>query len=55
MLEELNIRAVALAREVARKGGALTAGNLSNTWKYDTKNPEKSNKVVRAMFEEQTR
>jgi len=55
MLEELNIRAIALAREVARKGGALTAGNLSNTWKYDTKNPEKSNKVVRAMFEEQTR
>jgi betaine-homocysteine S-methyltransferase len=54
-LEELNIRAVALARQVAQEGGALTAGNLSNTWKYDTKNPEKSKKVVRAMFEEQTR
>ncbi len=55
LLEELNIRAVALAREVAHKGRALTAGNLSNTWEYDTKNLEKSDKVVRAIFEEQTK
>jgi betaine-homocysteine S-methyltransferase len=55
ILEELNMRAVALAKEAAQKGGALTAGNLSNTWKYDIMNPGKSKKAVRAIFEEQTR
>jgi len=55
ILEELNTKAVALAKGVAQQGGALTAGNLSNTWQYDTRDPEKSVQVVRPMFEEQTR
>jgi betaine-homocysteine S-methyltransferase len=52
LLEELNIKAVALAKEVADEYGALTAGDLSNTWEYDPRDPD-SNKVVRAIFEEQ--
>ena len=31
-LEEMNRQAVRLANEVAREGGALVAGNVSNTW-----------------------
>lgn len=52
-IEELNRTAVRLAREVAAEGDALVAGNLSNTWNYDEKDPMRSEKVVRPMFEEQ--
>ena len=55
LLEELNRKAVALAGEVAREGGALVAGNLSNTWEFDPDDPETSGPVVRGIFEEQTR
>src|ERR1700720_3703381 len=33
-LEAMNRQAVRLAREVAREGGALVAGNVCNTWAY---------------------
>ncbi len=52
-LEELNRTAVRLAKEIAKEGNALVAGNLSESWKYDHTQPEKSEKIVRHMFEEQ--
>ena len=52
-LEPLNRTALALAREVAREGGALLAGNVCNTWEYDPDHPAVSGKVVRAMYDEQ--
>jgi betaine-homocysteine S-methyltransferase len=52
LLERLNLNAVALAREVAEECGALTAGDLSNTWEYDPNDPD-SGDAVRAIFEEQ--
>lgn len=53
MVEQLNRQAIRLANEVAAEGDALVAGNLSNTWKYNEKEPEISEKTVRPMFEEQ--
>ncbi|MFP3867822.1 MAG: homocysteine S-methyltransferase family protein [Desulfobacteraceae bacterium] len=55
IVEELNLKAVAMARELAQESGALTAGNLSNTWQYDPNDPDSSGKVVQAIFEAQTR
>jgi len=52
-LEEMNRRAVRLANEVAAEGGALVAGNISNTWAFDPKDAEASGAVVRAQYEEQ--
>ncbi len=52
-LERMNRQAVRLAKEVAREGDALVAGNICNTWAYDPHNPRESSKVVRAMYEEQ--
>jgi betaine-homocysteine S-methyltransferase len=52
-LEPLNRQALRLAREVAAEGGALVAGNVSNTWVYDHRNPETTSQVVRAMYDEQ--
>jgi betaine-homocysteine S-methyltransferase len=52
-LEELNRTAVRLAREIADEGDALVAGNLSNTWRYDEKDPVRSEKIIKPMFEEQ--
>ncbi|MFO7737101.1 MAG: homocysteine S-methyltransferase family protein [Desulfatiglandaceae bacterium] len=52
-LEALNRAAVRIAKEVASEGEALVAGNLSNTWLYDSKHPDKSEKRIRPMFEEQ--
>jgi len=54
-LEAMNRKAVRLAREVAREGDALTAGNICNTWAYDPDAPEKSKKTVGAMYQEQLR
>jgi betaine-homocysteine S-methyltransferase len=51
-LEEMNRRAVQLAREVAAEGGALVAGNVCNTWAYDPGDPATVS-VVRAMYSEQ--
>jgi betaine-homocysteine S-methyltransferase len=54
-LELLNRQAVRLAREVAEEGDALVAGDVSNTWVYDHRDPERTGKVVRQMYEEQIR
>jgi len=52
LLEELNRRALELAREVADESGALFAGDLSNTNVFAA--DDESRRTVRAMFEEQT-
>ena len=54
-LELLNRQAVRLAREVAAEGDALVAGDVSNTWVYDHRDPEATGKIVRQMYEEQIR
>jgi len=54
-LEKLNRQAVRLAAETAAEGGALVAGNLSNTWAWDSSDPEGSRRRVGPMFEEQVR
>ena len=51
-LEAMNRRAVRIAREVAREGGALVAGNVCNTWAYDPEDPA-TRDTVRAMYAEQ--
>ena len=51
-LEEMNRTALTLAKEVAREGGALFAGNICNTNVFLPDDAE-SQKVARAMFEEQ--
>src|SRR5437764_14005922 len=51
LLEELNRRALDLAREVADESGALFAGDLSNTNLFSP--DDESRRTVRAMFEEQ--
>jgi betaine-homocysteine S-methyltransferase len=54
-IEQLNRNAVRLAVSVAREGGALVAGNLSESWMYDHRDHAGSEKTVRPMFEEQVR
>src|ERR1700738_1113837 len=39
-LEAMNRQAVRLAREVAREGDALVAGDICNTWAFDLKNAQ---------------
>jgi betaine-homocysteine S-methyltransferase len=51
-LEEMNRQAVRIAREVAREGGVLVAGNVCNTWAYDPADPATAD-VVRATYTEQ--
>jgi betaine-homocysteine S-methyltransferase len=51
LLEELNVRALELARDVADESGALFAGDLSNTNLFTA--DDESRVTVRAMFEEQ--
>src|SRR6516162_3440687 len=51
-LEAMNRQAVRIAREVAREGGALVAGNVCNTWAYDPDDPA-TGQTVRAMYTEQ--
>src|SRR5207245_7066299 len=52
LLEPLNRRALELARAVADEGGALLAGDLSNTNVFS--GDDESRRLVRAMFEAQT-
>ena len=54
-LEALNRQAVRLARAVAEEGNALVAGNISNPWVYDHREPESTSKLVRSIYEEQVR
>jgi betaine-homocysteine S-methyltransferase len=51
-LEAMNRQAVRIAREVAREGAALVAGNVCNTWAYDPDDPA-TKAAVRAMYAEQ--
>jgi betaine-homocysteine S-methyltransferase len=51
LLEELNVRALELARDVADESGALFAGDLSNTNLFTA--DDESRRTVRGMFEEQ--
>src|ERR1700685_4857665 len=51
-LEAMNRQAVRIAREVAREGAALVAGNVCNTWAYDPDDPSTA-RTVRAMYTEQ--
>jgi betaine-homocysteine S-methyltransferase len=52
LLEELNRRALELAREVAAESGALLAGDICNTNVFDPAD-RSSHRAVRDMFEEQ--
>ena len=52
-LEELNRKALRIAKEVAQEGDALVAGNICNTWIYDHKRHDQTAKIVRAMYKEQ--
>ena len=51
LLEELNTRALALAKEVAEEAGALFAGDVCNTNVFEP--GDASRREVQAMFEEQ--
>jgi len=53
LLEEINRKALGIAREVADESGTLVAGGLSNTNVYA--NEEDARREVRSMFEEQVR
>jgi betaine-homocysteine S-methyltransferase len=52
-LEAMNRQAVRIANEVAAEGDALVAGNISNTWSFDPKDPITSGAAVREQYEEQ--
>ena len=52
LLEDLNLQALALAKEVADETGTLFAGDICNTNVFDP-DDEASKDAVRAMFEEQ--
>src|SRR5476651_2508596 len=54
-LEQMNRQAVRLAQKTAKTADALVAGNICNTWVYDPTHKRKSEKLVRAMYEEQLR
>lgn len=54
-LEELNRRAVRLAKEVAQEGSALVAGDISNTWVYDHRDENATASLVRDMYMDQVR
>ena len=51
-VDDMNRAAVQIARDVAKQGDALVAGNLSLTWAYDPKDP-KSPDRVRTLFDRQ--
>lgn len=52
-LESMNRQALRIAKEIAKEGDALVAGNICNTWEYDHNDKERTAKIVRAMYEEQ--
>ncbi len=53
-LEEMNRRALKIAKKVALEGNALLAGNICNTWVYNPEEP-KTYETVREMFSEQVK
>lgn len=54
-IEKLNINAIKIAKEIAKEGDALVAGNICNTWAYDPKNHDLSAQNVTRIFEEQVK
>ena len=52
-LEAMNRAAVRIANAVAAEGDALVAGNVSNTWSFDPRDPVGSGRVVREQYREQ--
>lgn len=52
-LELLNRQAVRIANEIAAEGGALVAGNICNTWCFDSADPVNSGSIVREQYREQ--
>jgi betaine-homocysteine S-methyltransferase len=48
-LQEVNLTALRIAREVARSSDTLLAGDLSNTWEFESQS-DRSAKLVRAIF-----
>ncbi|MEK7571907.1 MAG: homocysteine S-methyltransferase family protein [Patescibacteria group bacterium] len=52
-LESMNRQALRIAKEVAKEGDALVAGNICNTWEYDHKDKKRTAQIVREMYEEQ--
>ena len=54
LLEQINRRALEIARDVARRHGALLAGNICNTNVFDPSDHH-ARSTVRSMFEEQVR
>jgi betaine-homocysteine S-methyltransferase len=54
-LENMNRTALKLAKDVAKKGNVLMAGNICNTWVYDHTNHDNTAPIVKAMYEEQVR
>jgi betaine-homocysteine S-methyltransferase len=51
-VDDINRAAVEIAREVAREGDALVAGDLSLTWAYEPEDAASADRV-RAMFDRQ--
>ncbi|KAL3852209.1 hypothetical protein ACJMK2_015881 [Sinanodonta woodiana] len=51
-LEQINLKALEIAREVADRTGTLMAGNICNSTVYEKGNPEKERNVEQ-MFKEQ--
>jgi len=51
-VDDINRAAVSIAREAAKEGGVMVAGNLSLTWAYDHQDPTSADHV-RALFDRQ--
>ncbi|WP_155304579.1 hypothetical protein [Desulfosarcina widdelii] len=47
----MNVKAVELAVEAARKTRALVAGNICNTWEYDPSNLQTSENRVSLILQ----
>jgi len=54
-LEALNVNALKIAKEIAKEANndVLVAGNICNTWVYDVNDKERTEPIVRQMYDEQ--